>query len=89
MDNTITNVKNDHLLIQNGNGEVIFKIDNEGNIFFKLNGIFKKFEDEKELALIFVSCISGLTNIPFQNKEDIYNKIISNRREGKINLLLD
>lgn len=77
------------LQINNKSGDTIFKIDNEGNIFYKLNGELKVFEEEKELSLILVNCISGITRIKFSNKEDIYLKVIKNWREGKIDLILD
>lgn len=75
-------------VINNKYGEVIFKINNEGTIFYLKDGILKSFEDEKELSQIFVQVISGLTNIDFKNRDEIIQRIINNYRNGKINNIL-
>ena len=51
-------------------------------------GKLKTFEDEKELSIIFVQVISGLTGVGFKNRDEIIQKVIKNYRNGKINNLL-
>jgi hypothetical protein len=76
------------LLIHGKDNQVIFKIDNDGVIFYLKDGKLKTFEDEKELSIIFVQVISGLTGIGFKNRDEIIQKVIKNYRNGKINNLL-
>jgi hypothetical protein len=77
------------LRINNKNGETIFKIDNEGIIYYLKDGKLKSFENEKELSQIFVQVISGMTGLGFQNRDEIIQRIIKNYRNGKIDLILD
>ena len=86
---SLTEVDESNTLLFHKDGKVLFKIDGEGVIYYTLNGELKTMESEKELALIFVQCISGFTGINFLNKEEIINKIIKNWRDGKIDNLLD
>ena len=76
------------LLIHGKDNQVIFKIDNDVVIFYLKDGKLKTFEDEKELSIIFVQVISGLTGIGFKNRDEIIQKVIKNYRNGKINNLL-
>jgi hypothetical protein len=76
------------LRINNKNGETIFKIDNEGIIYYLKDGKLKSFENEKELSQIFVQVISGMTGLGFQNRDEIIQRIIKNYRNGKIENLL-
>jgi anthranilate phosphoribosyltransferase len=80
--------ESDALLIHNKDNQVIFKIDNEGVIFYLKDGELKTFEDEKELSIIFVQIISGLTGGDFKDRDEIIQKVIKNYRDGKINNLL-
>ena len=75
-------------LIHNKDNQVIFKIDNDGVIFYLKDGELKTFEDEKELSIIFVQVISGLTGVGFKNRDEIIQKVIKNYRDGKVNNLL-
>jgi len=75
-------------VINNKDGEVIFKINNEGTIFYLKDGVLKSFEDEKELSQILVQIISGLVNVDFKNRDEIIQRIINNYRNGKINNIL-
>lgn len=77
------------LIINNKDGEVIFKINNEGIIFYRKDGKLKSFEDEKELSIIFVQVISGMVGFNFQSRDEIIQRIIKNYRNGKINNLLE
>ena len=52
---TITDIKHDLILIKNKNQEVLFKIDYDGNIYFRVDGNLKKVEDEKEIAIVFAT----------------------------------
>ena len=75
--------------IFNKDGETIFKIDEEGVISYRKDGQLKTFEDEKELAIIFVQVISGIAGFNFQNRDEIIQRIIKNYRNGKIDNLLE
>lgn len=79
----------DPLLIKSKNDEPIFRIDSEGNIYYKINGEMKKLEDEKELAQLFVICISGVTGYQFQSKDDLFQTISKNYRIGKIDKIFE
>lgn len=76
------------LSINNKDGQTIFKIDNEGIIYYLKEDKLKTFEDEKELAIIFVQVISGIAGFNFQNRDEIMQRIIKNYRNGKIDNLL-
>lgn len=77
------------LRINNKDGQIIFKIDNEGIIYYLKDGKLKTFEDEKELSIIFVQVISGMIGFNFQNRDEIIQRIIKNYRNGKIDNLLE
>lgn len=77
------------LRINNKDGQIIFKIDNEGIIYYLKDGKLKTFEDEKELSIIFVQVISGMVGFNFQNRDEIIQRIIKNYRNGKIDNLLE
>ena len=77
------------LRINNKDGQIIFKIDNEGIIYYLKDGKLKTFEDEKELSIIFVQVISGMLGFNFQNRDEIIQRIIKNYRNGKIDNLLE
>lgn len=79
----------DTLRINNKDGQIIFKIDNEGIIYYLKDGKLKTFEDEKELSIIFVQVISGIAGFNFQNRDEIIQRIIKNYRNRKIDNLLE
>lgn len=85
---SLTEVDESNTLSFHKDGKVLFKIDSEGVITYTLNGELRTMESEKELALIFVQVISGLSGVNFDNKEEIITKIITNWRQGKIDNLL-
>ena len=76
------------LTINNKEGKTILKIDNDVIIYYLKDGELKTFEDEKELAQIFVQVISGIAGFNFQNRDEIIQRIIKNYRNGKIENLL-
>lgn len=85
---SLTGVDESNVVLIQKDNKVLFKIDSEGVITYTLNGELRTMESEKELALIFVQVISGLSGVNFDNKEEIINKIILNWRDGKIDNLL-
>ena len=72
------------LTINNKEGKTIFKIDNDGIIYYLKDGELKTFEDEKEISQV----ISGIAGFNFQNRDEIIQRIIKNYRNGKIENLL-
>ena len=72
------------LTINNKEGKTIFKIDNDGIIYYLKDGELKTFEDEKEISQV----ISGIAVFNFQNRDEIIQRIIKNYRNEKIENLL-
>lgn len=81
--------KHNLLLIIDKNQEVLFKIDYNGNIYFRVDGELKKVEDEKEIAIAFAIVCSDLAGISLSNKDELLTKIITNYRNGKIDNILE
>ena len=67
---------------------LIFQVDNDGTIWYKLNGEIKMLEDEKEMSLILLSVISGRYGNKYNTKEELMTDIIKSYRDGKINDIL-
>jgi hypothetical protein len=76
------------ITIHNKNGDRIFRIDNDGSIYFGEDQV--KIDNEKELALGFILVISELTGISFSsgNKDEFISKMIQHFRERQINKIL-
>ena len=72
------------LTINNKEGKTIFKIDNDGIIYYLKDGELKTFEDEKVISQV----ISGIAVFNFQNRDEIIQRIIKNYRNEKIENLL-
>lgn len=47
------------LVINSPNSEKLLEITNDGDVFFRLNGEWKKIECENDISLMFVAVISG------------------------------
>ncbi len=67
---------------------LIFQVDNDGTIWYKLNGEIKMLEDEKEMSLMLLSVISGRYGNKYNTKEELMTDIIKSYRNGKINDIL-
>lgn len=67
---------------------LIFQVDNDGTIWYKLNGEIKMLEDEKEMSLMLLSVISGRYGNKYNTKEELMTDIIKSYRDGKINDIL-
>ena len=76
------------LTINSKNNEKLMEIDSEGEVFFRLNGEWKKIECENDISLMFVAVISGLTGFSYKDKNELICKIINNYRENKIDNIL-
>ncbi len=83
-------VQNIHpsLTISCRNGERVMEIDYDGNVYFLLDGQFKKIECENDISLMFVSVISGITGVSFRDRNELISKIIKNYRENQIDNIL-
>lgn len=66
----------------------ILEISNDGEVFFLINGEFKKIDCESDVALMFYSVISELTGILSKDKDEMMSKIIRNYRDNKVNKIL-
>lgn len=67
---------------------LIFQVDNDGTIWYRLDGEIKKLEDEKEMSLMLLSVISGRYGNKYNTKEELMTDIIKSYRDGKINDIL-
>ena len=76
------------LVINSPNNEKLLEITNEGDVFFRLNGEWKKIDCENDISLMFVAVISGLTGLSYKDKNELICKIINNYRENKIDNIL-
>ncbi len=76
------------LVINSPNNQKLLEITNEGDVYFLLNGEFKKIECENDISLMFVAVISGLTGFSYKDKNELICKIINNYRENKIDNIL-
>lgn len=66
----------------------ILEISNDGEVFFLINGEFKKIDCESDVALMFYSVISELTGVVSKDKDEMMSKIIRNYRDNKVNKIL-
>jgi hypothetical protein len=76
------------LVINSPNNERLLEISNDGDVFFRLNGEWKKIDCENDISLMFVAVISGLTGFSYKDKNELICKIINNYRENKIDNIL-
>lgn len=76
------------LVINAPNNEKLLEITNDGDVFFRLNGEWKKIDCENDISLMFVAVISGLTGFSYKDKNELICKIINNYRENKIDNIL-
>ena len=79
---------NPSLTINSINGKKVMEIDYDGNVYFLLDGQFKKIECENDISLMFVSVISGITGVSFRDRNELISKIIKNYRENQIDNIL-
>jgi uncharacterized protein YlzI (FlbEa/FlbD family) len=79
---------NPSLTITSMNGKEVMEIDYDGNVYFLLDGQFKKIECENDISLMFVSVISGITGVSFRDRNELISKIIKNYRENQIDNIL-
>jgi hypothetical protein len=76
------------LTINSKNNEKIMEIGSEGEVFFRLNGEWKKIECENDISLMFVAVISGLSGVQYKDKNELISKIIKNYRGNQIDKIL-
>jgi hypothetical protein len=76
------------LVINGPNNVKLLEITNDGDVFFRLNGEWKKIECENDISLMFVAVISGLTGFSYKDKNELISNIIKNYRENKIDNIL-
>jgi hypothetical protein len=76
------------LTINSKNNEKLMEIDSEGEVFFRLNGEWKKIECENDVSLMFVAVISGLSGVQCKDKNELISKIIKNYRGNQIDKIL-
>jgi hypothetical protein len=76
------------LTINSKNNEKIMEIGSEGEVFFRLNGEWKKIECENDISLMFVAVISGLSGVQCKDKNELISKIIKNYRGNQIDKIL-
>jgi hypothetical protein len=74
--------------INSKNNEKLMEIDSEGEVFFRLNGEWKKIECENDVSLMFVAVISELTGVEYKDKNELISKIINNYRGNQIDKIL-
>lgn len=76
------------LTINSKNNEKLMEIGSEGEVFFRLNGEWKKIECENDISLMFVAVISELTGVQYKDKNELISKIIKNYRGNQIDKIL-
>jgi len=69
-------------------GQKIFEVSNYGEVYFLINGDYKKVDCDSDVSLMFVSVISSLTGITSLDKDELMSKIIKNYRDSKVNKIL-
>jgi len=74
--------------INSKNNEKLMEINSEGDVFFRLNGEWKKIECENDISLMFVAVISDLTGVKYKDKNELISKIIENYRGNQIDKIL-
>jgi hypothetical protein len=74
--------------INSKNNEKIMEINSDGDVYFRINGEFKKIECENDISLMFVAVISGFTGHNYKDKNELISKIIKNYRENQIDNIL-
>jgi hypothetical protein len=72
------------LQINGKNGEAIMIVGADGSLQYRSDGELKIVECDKELSLLFVTAISGITGFSFIDKEELYKTISQNFRNGRI-----
>ncbi len=75
-------------ITSNKSSQKILEISNDGEVFFLINGEFKKIDCESDIALMFYSVISELTGVVSKDKDEMMSKIIRNYRDNKVNKIL-
>lgn len=86
--NLILRTQSNVLTVNAPNNEKLLEITNDGDVFFRLNGEWKKIECENDISLMFVAVISGLSGVVYKDKNELIAKIIKNYRENKIDNIL-
>jgi len=87
--NTLSYIQSPNTLtINSPSNEKLLEITNDGEVFFRLNGEWKKIDCESDVSLMFVAVISELTGVSYKDKDELITKIISNYRENKIDKIL-
>jgi len=86
--NLILRTQSNVLTVNAPNNEKLLEITNDGDVFFRLNGEWKKIECENDISLMFVAVISGLTGFSYKDKNELISNIIKNYRENKIDNIL-
>jgi hypothetical protein len=76
------------LTINSKNNEKLMEINSEGDVFFRLNGEWKKIDCENDISLMFVAVISELTGVQYKDKNELISKIIKNYRGNQIDKIL-
>lgn len=69
--------------------KILFQIDGEGIIEYTLNGVLKKLDSEKELAIIFSLAIMELNGWNFDNTDELITKVINNYRNSRIDKIIN
>lgn len=69
--------------------KILFQIDGEGIIEYTLNGVLKKLDSEKELAIIFSLAIMELNGWNFDNTDELITKVIDNYRNSRIDKIIN
>ncbi len=72
------------LRINDKNGEAVMIVKGDGSLYYRSDGELKMVECDKELPLLFVAAISGITGFGFIDREELYKTIAQNFRNGRI-----
>jgi len=86
--NLILRTQSNVLTVNAPNNEKLLEITNDGDVFFRLNGEWKKIECENDISLMFVAVISGLSGVQCKDKNELISKIIKNYRGNQIDKIL-
>jgi hypothetical protein len=74
-------------IILKNNNKVLFEIKPDGSVFFTKNGELVKVSNEKDLAMLFAMTIAEMNETKFTNKAELFARIASNYRNGKIDTI--
>lgn len=85
----IANERKNPLLTIFKNEKILFQIDSEGVVEYTLNGVLKKLDSEKELAIIFSIAIMELNGWNFDNTDELITKVIDNYRNSRIDKIIN